>query len=76
MSDTITIFNGGEAPQGVRAVANASAVATDTDQSYVMQLNGGHAQDPASSAQEKSSALAQTSQDGGEPPLGGGVHAS
>jgi hypothetical protein len=81
MSDSITIFNGGEAPQAAGAVANTGAAATGAvapglDQSDVMQFNGGQAPHPASTAQEKAAAVAETSSGAAaEPPLGGGVHA-
>jgi hypothetical protein len=67
MSDAITIFNGGEAPQAAPSISG-SAVAGG-DQGSVMQQNGGPAPEPGVGGQPTAPADA-----GGAPPLGGAVH--
>ena len=79
MSDAITIQNGGEAPHAAKGVAGPDLAAAS--QGGVMQQNGGAAPDHAATAQPP--APGQTlgilgisvSEHGGDPPLGGVVHA-
>jgi hypothetical protein len=71
MSDAITIFNGGEAPQAAPSISG-SAVAGG-DQGSVMQQNGGPAPEPGVGGQPTAPADAQEIA-GGAPPLGGAVH--
>jgi hypothetical protein len=76
MSDTITIHNGGEAPQAAKSIAGVAIA--DAVQGDAMQQNGGQAPEPGIAGQPAAPANVQPPAagvfSGGEPPLGGGVH--
>jgi hypothetical protein len=74
MSEAITIFNGGEAPHAARSISGTAIVGGD--QGGVMQQNGGPAPEPGAGGQPAAPADTQLQEIiGGDPPLGGAVHA-